>query len=513
MPTIGTEDSDLEQEKVLVASNSIYGFMRSISKFVMSFVVSIFLVRFLGPVNYGVYSVVIIYWGIFSVISSYGIDGVLVYAIAKYRASNQLDRINSILKKYAIALLISSSVVSLVMFALAGVISGLYHQPVMANLLRILAIGLVLYTFIDRFFYPVYTGYQKMKYGFVVGILFDSLRIVQLVIVYLGFGLLGLITFYDVIYLSVVSVSVFFVYKIVKKNRRKLPVRPSDVPVLNSYRKFSYGTSLISSLYGPFITIFLGAVAPNLQFVSFYRVGILMAGIIGMPAAAIGSAFFPTITKYFHRKDMKRFYRLQKILLRYSALITLPLVIGSIVAVGPLVSFLYRSAFSGAELPFVIMLVAVLITGIFGPVSVVLSAIGRQKFFMYSTIGGAIVGVLMTLFLVPALLSVGAAVVYLGVSLSMLSINLFFSLKYIHIDMPVMAILKGAAAAGVMGVLIHFLLIMVKRLFFLPFILIFSLAVYLVLIYMMGAINRQDIAFLSRLLRVSRLLRKLGLQR
>ena len=95
----------------------------------------------------------------------------------------------------------------------------------------------------------------------------------------------------------------------------------------------------------------------------------------------------------------------------------------------------------------------------------------------------------------------------------MLSINLFFSLKYIHIDMPVMAILKGAAAAGVMGVLIHFLLIMVKRLFFLPFILIFSLAVYLVLIYMMGAINRQDIAFLSRLLRVSRLLRKLGLQR
>ena len=368
----------------------------------------------------------------------------------------------------------------------------------------------LLFAFIDRFFYPVYIGYQKMKYGFIIGVVFDSLRIVQLAIVYLGFGLLGLITFYDVIYLSVVSISVFFVYRIVAKNKKKRPIKRKDVASFNSYRKFSYGTSLISSLYGPFIIIFLGAVSPGIQFVSFYRVGILMAAVIGMPAAAMGSAFFPTITKYFQRKEMDKFYRLQRVLLRYSALITLPLVVGSFVAVGPLIDYLYKATFSGAGLPFIIMLLSVLITGIFGPIPIVLSAIGKQKFFMYSTIGGALAGISLTVLLVPFLLSTGAAIVYLGVSITILSINIFFSLKYIRISLPVTAIAKGAVASVMMAAVIYILLRMTSRLFLLPLILIFSLFVYLVLIYLLGAINKQDIIFISKLLRISALLKRLS---
>ena len=496
--------NQIEEEQTTIASNSLFGFMRSGSKFIVAFLLSILFVRLLGAQNYGVYSILTMYWSLAAGLSAFGLNSSLLYGIARYRAKNERKSLRWIVEHNLILLIISSLVASVGLYAAAAPLSVIYHTPEIAPLLRILAIGIVVFNLSESFENQVYIGYQKMKYSFVTGVLFDMLRLAQLAVVYLGFGLLGAITFYDVIYLVVASVGGFFVYRLVKKEPSREKPNVEEIKHIRKYRNFSYASSLVSLFYGPLIVFILGAVAPNLTFVSFYRVGLIMAGLIGVPAAAIGSAFFSSITKHLEHKEFDVFYTLQKKLLKYSALITFPLVFGSIFSAKDLVAYLYKTAFAGAEIPFIIMLIPVLIAGLFGPMPSILSATGRQKYYMYSTIIGSVLGLSLSVLVIPYMLSVGAAVVYAIVSLSMLGSNLFFLSKFIKIKLPYVDFLKGLLAAGVMSAFLYFVLPRVQ-LHFLPAVLILGLLVYTGMLYITKTINNHEIGFIVKLAKADKL--------
>ncbi len=74
---------NIEEEQGLVASNSVFGFLRSGSKFFVSFLISVLLVRFLGPTNYGYYTIAVLYWGFASTIAGLGVNSLVQYAISK----------------------------------------------------------------------------------------------------------------------------------------------------------------------------------------------------------------------------------------------------------------------------------------------------------------------------------------------------------------------------------------------------------------------------------------------
>lgn len=504
-------DPNVEQanEEQMLASNSLFGFLRTGSKFIVAFLLSVLFVRILGAENYGIYSILTMYWSLAAGLSVFGLNSSLLYGIARYRAKNNRGALRWIVEHNLILLIIASIIGSVGLYAASYPLSVIYHVPSIAPLLQILAIGLVAFNLSESFENQIYIGYQKMKYGFLTGVLFDGLRIVQLAVVYLGFGLLGAITFYDVIYLIVASVGGMFVYKIVKKEPKKDRPDEQEIKHIVKYRNFSYASSLISLFYGPLIVFILGAVAPNLTFVSFYRVGLIMAGLIGVPATAIGSAFFSSITKHLEKGEIETFHRLQKRLLKYSAFVTFPLVFAAILSAKQLIVFLYKATFSGAEIPFIIMLIPVLIIGLFGPMPMILSATGRQKQYMYSTAIGAALGLGLSVILVPFLLSDGAAIVYAVVSLSMLGSNLFFVSKFVKIKLPYIDFLKGLFAAAIMSIFLYFTLPVIA-LHLLPVILIAGLVIYVAVLYIIKAINRNELAFIIKLVKADKLFKALG---
>jgi O-antigen/teichoic acid export membrane protein len=501
---INKDEINIEEEQGLVASNSVYGFLRSGSKFFVSFLISVLLVRFLGPTNYGYYTVVVLYWGFASTMAGLGINSAVQYAISKYRAQNSASRLMWAVKHYLVIVILSSLVASIVLFSLSGVIASIYHSAEVGYLIKILAFGLVFYSLSSNFTEPSFIGFQKMNNSFITGVLYDFLRIIQLVVIYLGFGLIGAIKFYDVVYLVTATVGLFLLYRSMKGFPKSAKPEKQDLSHFYSYRNFSYVMAIISLSYGPVIALFLGAVAPNISSVSFYRVGLIMAGMLGLPAAAVGSAFFASITKFFERKQFEGFYRLQRSLIKYSFLLTFPLVTASIISAPKLISYLYKASFIGAETPFIILLVPVLISSIFGPVTQVLSATGKQKYAMYSVITGAVVGIALTLILVPILYAVGAAFAYLAVTLSTLSVNLILVSRYIKIKLPYLELLKATVSVVLMGLFLYFLLIFVKRLAYLPLLLIASLAFYALMLYVTKTISNKELRFIIKLFKADK---------
>ncbi len=506
-----TESVNVDEEQNIVASNSVYGFLRMGSKFFVSFLLSILLVRFLGPTNYGVYTVAVLYWGFASTFSSLGLGSTIMYGVARYRAKDRKGLINWVISHYFIVLMVSSSVASVALFAVSGPLAVIYRTPSLAEYIRILAIGVIFYSINDNFTTAVFTGSQKLKYGFITGVIYDVLRIVQLVVVYIGFGLLGAIAMYDVTYLVIATIGLFFVYRIFRLNSAKDRPEAAELSHLKHYSAFSYTGSLISTLYGPVITLFLGAVAANMSDVSFYRVGLIMVGMLGMPANIIGSAFFSSITKFFEKRDLVNFYMLEKRLLKYSVLITIPFVVASLISIRQLISYLYRSSFLSVQTPFVILIVPVILTAIFGPLTQILSATGKQKYWMYSVVAGAVVGLVSTLVLVPRFSAVGAAEAYTLVSITMLVLNLAFlnRLRIISFSksIPYLDLAKGFVSAALMGIFLYYALAFVATLSLLPWILILSLFVYFGLLYATRTITRHDMSFFVKLLRADKFIR------
>lgn len=500
------KESEVGAEQSVVASNSIFYFFRYLSKSFIAFIVSIFLVRFLGPTNYGIYTIVTIYWGVFLSLVTLGLGNAVQYGISKYRAENKFGPLQWLVKHYLKILVISSIIGSIAMYAVSGLIASVYRTPEMAHLIQILAIGLVFYAMTDSFTTNVYIGYQKIKYSFIGGVIFDVLRLLQGTIVIIGFGLLGVIAFYDVIYFIVALVSLYFVYKLLRQHKRQREVRApnKDMAEFQKYNWFSYGSNLISYFYGSAISLILGIFAANLSAVSFFTVGFQLAALISLPAGSIAAAFFATNTKYFKRGQFKTLYRFLHLVIRYISMMVIPLAVGGITAAGPLIIYFYRSALLNAQFPLIIVIIANLIAAIFLPLTNVLSAIGKQKYFMYSTIVGAVVGLLSTLVLTPLFAENGAAVVILLTTLAILITNLYFTARYIKITLPYKIISKILLASLLMGGLIYVLDSLIS-LAFLPLTLLSSVVVYVSIIYLMGVLTNSDIAFFLKLTKLDRL--------
>ncbi len=446
-------------------------------------------------------------WALFLLVFSLGTGPTLQYIIAKYRAKKQFSKLDWLVKHYLIVLMISTTIGSIIMFLSAQTIAAFYRIPELANFLEILAVGLVAYSITENFAAPIYVGYQKLKYTFFAGLLYDALRLLQVSVVVIGLGLLGAITFYDVVYLILAVVSVFFVYRLLLSNKSttKQKVTKSELVKFGRYSKFSYSSALVSYIYGPLITLLLGFFAVNVSAVAFYRVGLFMSGIVGMPAGALAATFFATNTKYFEKRQYSDFYRMLALIMRYAAMLTIPLVVGGIVAAGPLLTYFYHSSFLGAETPLIILLLAAVITSILSPITGVLSAIGHQKYFMYSNGIAAVIGIISAIILLPIFAATGAALVYFLSSLTLVLVNLKFVSKYIKINIPFLVLLKSTVASLIMGGYIYFLNLYIK-LAFLPLVLISALVIYVAFAYIMKLVTKVDIIFFLRLIKLDKLL-------
>ena len=329
--------------------------------------------------------------------------------------------------------------------------------------------------------------------------------------VYIGFKLIGAITVYDVTYLAVATLGLFFVYRLFKSGDATSKPDKAEVKHLRHYSGFSYVGSLIGTISGPVITLFLGFMAPNISDVSFYRVGLIMVGMLGLPASAMGSSFFASITKFFEKKDMAGFYNLQRKLLKYSVLVTIPLVVASLIAIRPLIGYLYRFTFIGVQYPFMIMLIPIVLSSIFGPITQILSATGKQKYWMYSTVSGSLAGIVSTLVLVPRFFAIGAAEAYVIVNITVLVLNLMFlkrlGMVSIHKSLPYLDLLKGFIAVTIMGVFLYYAINFITNISLLPLILISGLVVYFFVLYSIKGITKGDIRFFIKLLRADKFVR------
>ena len=183
---------------------------------ILSFLTNIFLVRYLGPYNYGVFSGCITIAIFFGSISVLGLDGFLqnVFGYEKNKANRWVPSTYKL-----IITIILINIVFLIFWSFYGP-----HDSLTKNILIIFSLFMIGHAILDlvKTIYQINGSYLKLSFFQIYPNLFRFVFILYLYFFYKSFELINIVTIYTLINLSIILLSLPILIKFNSKNFQTL---------------------------------------------------------------------------------------------------------------------------------------------------------------------------------------------------------------------------------------------------------------------------------------------------
>ncbi|OGG66098.1 hypothetical protein A3I99_02030 [Candidatus Kaiserbacteria bacterium RIFCSPLOWO2_02_FULL_45_11b] len=400
------------------ASNTAWALAAKIFSVIMSFFVTIYLVRYLGPENYGNLSYAVSFVGIFSVLSTLGIDNVLYRELIVYP-----EKRNEYLGS-AFLLKLSAGFIACV-FTIFGAI--FFATDDVSQLIIIMLAA----TFIFNSFNVVIYEFQanvKQKYPSLVSLaVVFILNLLKLSVIALDQGIIyigGILLLESVLYAT------FFIFIRIRHYgtfRDWTYNKTIAVSILRDSWPFIF-IALFASVYARIDQVMLKHLIDS-SAVGIYDAAVRIAEVWLFVPGIIASSLFPAIVN----GKKTSVYEYKKRLLNLT--IFLVIIAGALATFSsfiakPLIHTLYGPAFIESAGVFTIYIWS----GVFVSISLVLHyfllAENKRKVIFFSSLGTMITNIALNVLLIPVYGITGAALATLiSYAILILPIILIFKLK------------------------------------------------------------------------------------
>jgi O-antigen/teichoic acid export membrane protein len=193
---------------------------------------------------------------------------------------------------------------------------------------------------------------------------------------------------------------------------------------------------LLTSMYKSFNVAYLGFVSGNTE-VGYYTTATKLYGILLSLFTAFTAVMLPRMSALVAEGKIEEVKRLTA--KSYDALIAfcMPLIIVSTIFAPQIINLIAGPGYEGAIVPMRIVMPLMLVIGIEQILVLqLLMPLKKDKIILINSIVGACVGLLLNVFLVSKLKSVGAAVVWICSEVSVLIIAQYFVQKTLNIYFP-----------------------------------------------------------------------------
>lgn len=451
-----------------------------ISKLTM-FVITVWIARYLGVENYGLYVFVITFTSIFSVILDFGLNTWLVREIShnhihERKYFNTILTIKTLLSGlYSILLLLSISFINYngetkALLILAGIfvlIQGyiVYFQSFFQakEKMELLLITKIIYSvallILIRYIISREMSTSSIIYSFIISAV---LTLISLII--LARKILSRISF---------SIDVKLWYKIF-------------VSVL-PFTLFVFTTAIYSRVGILFLSFYVDNKA-----VALYSAGYNLAILPLIISLSVGNVLYPRMSALAHTSPAKLCLLLNKTL-KFTLIIILPMVVGTILTSPKIIQFIYGSQFIGSDNIMNITIWSTAFIFISSILGSYLSVLNKQPAVTRVAITCLIINIMLNIVLIPRFSLHGAAyatTITELIALSWLILYIFkktiFHIIYLHIN----TLIKLIVATTLIAVC----LINLNR-YSLPIIMQIAIAIvgYLLVIFLLGILNKSEI--------------------
>lgn len=379
------------------AGNTLWALLARIFNTVTSFLVTIYLVRYLGPTNYGELSYAISFVSLFGIVANLGIDNVLYRDLVKYPTER-----NRYLGTAFVIRVVSGAVAGM-----AAASAGFLLNP---NDVSKLVIALISMTFIFASFNIIVNEFQAnvaQKYpSFVTIIVVMILNALKLGTIFSGQGILYLAA---ILLLEPILYAIFFSY-IRFKYYGSFSAWTFDAGIARKLLVDAWPFIFIAvfmTLYSRIDQIMLKHLIDSAA-VGIYDAGLKLAEAWLFIPAIIASSLFPAIVnaKAISVQEYRtRLLTMVYVFVALAVVVALPLSIFS----GPLITLFYGEAFVGSAAVFSIYVWI----GVWAVIDIVtrnfLVVENMRKTIFFMTAGTAVLNTGLNLILIPALGPAGAA--------------------------------------------------------------------------------------------------------
>lgn len=298
------------RQKVL--SGAVWKFAERILAQAVSLIVSIIIARLLSPSDYGVVSIVTVFFAFANVLISGGLNTALIQ-----KKDADSDDYNTV---FTISFIISL-VIYAILFLLATQIAELYNQPILVKIIRVLGLSLPIYAIksIVCAYVSSNMQFRMFFYATLGGTLISA--VVGILMALNGFGAWALVaqqltnTVIDTVILFMIT-KLRISFKLVTKRLKAL---------------FGYGYKImLSSLLGTVFTqvnpLFIGLKYTSAD-LSFYTKGKMFPDTLSSSMTyTISSVLFPALAKY--QDDKERLLRYTRLYMQVSSFIVFPMMFG-----------------------------------------------------------------------------------------------------------------------------------------------------------------------------------------
>lgn len=170
-----------------------------------------------------------------------------------------------------------------------------------------------------------------------------------------------------------------------------------------------FAMSCASQIYTHLDTVMLGFMDTD-TVVGYYNAAVRIKQIMVSVVTSLGMVLLPRASYYIKNKQMDQFQTISRKSLGFTLLAAAPLTLYFILYARDGIYFLSGEAYEGAVLPMQLIMPTLLFIGLSTVTGIqILVPMGREKMVLYSIICGAVVDVILNLFLIPPYGAAGAA--------------------------------------------------------------------------------------------------------
>ena len=434
-------------------TGALYQFLATSSSFIAGSLFYIYLAKFYTPTDVGNVALLLATVGIFGSIFSLGLSQASQHFISYYLGKGQYSKIRAFVFRTITYGTVSSLVAMLSLIILSSYISGVFfHTLSFTGTIQLLSVYL----------------FASIMFGILSGILLGMQRfrraaIVSIFTSTLSYGMAGMLLFeYHTDEMIVFGWMIGYTLgtMLLAISAIRLSIKhPKELQRL-SYREVMLYSSpiLFSGIIGTsaaYIDRFVVAFFINVATLGIYNFVLLVSTALSLFLSPLYNVLLPKLSELFSHQDKESIIRGMKLSTNLINLIYVPAALGAAALSGRIIILLSQTQYLSATLPMAIFLIisAMFITG--GVLAQTVSSIRKTPIFILSASATLASNIILSIFLIPAFGTTGAALSNSSVTVLSFFILLWYTKINGYSGLDFIVTLKVWFAAGTMAVVVY----------------------------------------------------------
>lgn len=486
--------------KTLFKGSTIFFSGTILGKF-LNFLYRTIIARYLGPTEYGLFSLGLMFLGIGTTISLLGFQTALKRYIPEYWAKENLKKIKGTLIFIFSIVLIISSLITLITFNFSGEIAiNIFKNKNFAKVLKIFVLVIPISALLNLL-QKTFISFKKMKYEVLIRVLSNGVFVLVsgLIVILLG-GEINHITYSYLLSLAAGAFIGIFIleFKIFPLIRTKIK-SSSEKKKLISFSLPLFLSSSVGLIMLWSDTFMIGVFLKEYS-VGLYNAAYPLGMAIGMFVPAFGSIFVPIASELYSKNKLKKISEIFSQSKRWLFLITLPIFVFILFFSKNIMLAFFGKEYVSAYIVLIIISFCNFFMSIVGPTTELLQVFEKVKYLLIFNTIGALGNIFLNFLLIPKLGIIGASLAFVASLCYVNIMYLFKCRKQIKISFKIKEYLPATIISLACGCISYFLFILIEKTsptwIIIPLSVLY-LILYISLLIFTKSLNKKDIILLE----------------